>query len=76
MGFHKRFISNKQVLEIYLDKGQQGVIDWYTKGVDSLSLEVGLASDVGDIINNFKQSYFSEDALNKAIANKINKFNN
>jgi hypothetical protein len=50
MGFHKRHISNDQILQMYLTEGMQKVYDWYTKGVDTLVTEVGLASDVGDLI--------------------------
>tara|TARA_R110000851_G_scaffold18425_1_gene58002 strand:+ start:490 stop:696 length:207 start_codon:yes stop_codon:yes gene_type:complete len=35
---------------MYLTEGMQKVYDWYTKGVDTLVTEVGLASDVGDLI--------------------------
>ena len=51
MGFHKRYIDNNQVLEIYRNKGIEGVCDWYTKGVDALITETGLASDISDLVN-------------------------
>ena len=35
---------------MYITEGMQKVYDWYTKGVDTLVTEVGLASDVGDLI--------------------------
>ena len=46
MSFHKRYISNKQIIEMYRKEGMQKVYDWYTKGVDALITETGLASDV------------------------------
>ena len=33
MGFHKRYIDNDQVIEMYTRDGMQKVYDWYTKGV-------------------------------------------
>ena len=35
---------------MYRREGMQKVYDWYTKGVDALITETGLASDVGDLI--------------------------
>ncbi len=51
MGFHKRYISNEQVIEIYKTSGIEGVKDWYTKGVDALVLETGLSSEIDDILS-------------------------
>ena len=51
MGFHKRYIDNKQVLRLYEDGGIQKIRDWYTKGVDALITETGLASRVGHVIS-------------------------
>tara|TARA_Y100001937_G_scaffold116052_1_gene167565 strand:- start:521 stop:739 length:219 start_codon:yes stop_codon:yes gene_type:complete len=50
MGFHKRYIDNDQVMEMYAREGMQKVYDWYTKGVDAVITETGLASDVQDLI--------------------------
>ena len=50
MGFHKRYIDNDQVIRMYTSNGMQKVYDWYTKGVDALITETGLASDVGNLI--------------------------
>ena len=51
MGFHKRYIDNEQVLRLYEDGGIQKIRDWYTKGVDALITETGLASQVGSILS-------------------------
>ena len=51
MGFHKRYISDEQVIEIYKTSGIEGVKDWYTKGADALILETGLASEIDDILS-------------------------
>lgn len=51
MGFHKRYIDNDQVLNMYEREGMQKVYDWYTKGADAVITETGLASDVQDLID-------------------------
>ena len=51
MGFHKRHIDNEQVLRLYEDGGINRIRDWYTKGVDALITETGLASRVGHVIS-------------------------
>ena len=58
MGFHKRYINNDQIIEMYAKEGMQKVYDWYTKGVDAVITETGLASDVYDLIG-------TEDDWNK-----------
>ena len=58
MGFHKRYIDNDQIIEMYAKEGMQKVYDWYTKGVDAVITETGLASDVYDLIG-------TEDDWNK-----------
>jgi len=50
MGFHKRFISTDQVVDIFKQSGIEGVVEWYTKGVDALITEGQLAMDVSDVI--------------------------
>jgi hypothetical protein len=50
MGFHKRYISTGQIVDMYRRDGMQKVYDWYTKGVDAIITETGLASEVGDLI--------------------------
>ena len=51
MGFHKRYISNEQVIEIYTTSGIEGIKDWYTKGADALIVETGIASEIDDILS-------------------------
>ena len=51
MGFHKRYIDNEQVLRIYEDGGIERLRNWYTRGVDALITETGLASQVGHVIS-------------------------
>ena len=51
MGFHKRYIDNEQVLRLYEDGGIERLRNWYTRGVDALITETGLASRVGHVIS-------------------------
>ena len=51
MGFHKRYIDNKQVISLYQKGGVSNVIRWYTGKVDALILEAGLASRIQDVLN-------------------------
>ncbi len=51
MGFHKRYIGNEQVLRLYEDGGIEKLREWYTRGVDALIIETGLASRVGHVIS-------------------------
>lgn len=73
MGFHSRHISNDQVIEMYRTEGCQAVIDWYTKGVDALVTEEGIASlitDVMDIVGideTAKWNMISEEISNESI---------
>tara|TARA_Y100001963_G_scaffold126995_1_gene180006 strand:+ start:427 stop:666 length:240 start_codon:yes stop_codon:yes gene_type:complete len=50
MGFHKRYINDDQVIEIYRTHGNQAVIDWFTKGVDAIITSGDLSEQVLDII--------------------------
>jgi len=51
MGFHKRYIDDDQVIEIYRTEGNQAVIDWYTKGVDAIITSGDLSEHILDILN-------------------------
>ena len=51
MGFHRRHIDNDQIIKIYNDGGIQRIREWYTRGVDALITETGLASQVGSILS-------------------------
>ena len=51
MGFHKRHISNDQVIDIFRSQGIDGVEAWYTRKVDAVITEAGLASDIYDIMH-------------------------
>ena len=73
MGFHKRYINNDQVIEMYRTQGCQAVIDWYTKKVDAVVTEEGLASLITDLLNLVgidevaKWNMISEEISNESI---------
>ena len=51
MGFHKRYINDDQVIDIYRREGCQAVIDWFTNGVDALILSGDLTEKIGSSLN-------------------------
>tara|TARA_B100001094_G_scaffold6164_1_gene5463 strand:+ start:6227 stop:6454 length:228 start_codon:yes stop_codon:yes gene_type:complete len=55
LGFHKRYINNNQVIEMYKAYGIQKVCEWYTKGCDAVITEDGLATDINDLIITLKE---------------------
>ena len=70
MSFHKRYIGNVQIIEMYRREGMQKVYDWYTVGVDAVITETGLASDVGELIGsendwNKMSEMISDESINK-----------
>jgi hypothetical protein len=50
MGFHKRYIDDDQIIDLYRKQGNQAVIDLYTKGVDAIITSGGLSEHVLDIL--------------------------
>ena len=66
MGFHKRYIDDDQVIDIYREQGNQAVIDWYTKGVDAIITSGDLSANVEEIIYSNKitcEERFSEVSM-------------
>jgi hypothetical protein len=51
MGFHKRYINDEQVIELYRTQGNQSIIDLYTKGVDVVITSGDLSEHILDILN-------------------------
>ena len=51
MGFHKRYIDDDQIIDIYRREGFEAVIDWFTKGVDALILSGDLTERVATALN-------------------------
>lgn len=50
MGFHKRYINDDQVIDLYRKQGNQAVMDWFTKGADAIIVSGDLSEHVSDII--------------------------
>ena len=63
MGFHKRYIDDDQVIDIYREQGKQGVMDWYTRGVDAIITSGDLSSNVEEII--YSQELVKEEKLDE-----------
>ena len=51
MGFHKRYIDDDQVIELYRTQGNQAVIDLYTRGVDAVITSGDLSEHISDILD-------------------------
>ncbi len=54
MGFHKRYIDDEQIIDIYRSIGCQAVIDRFTKGVDAIIISGELAERVHTALNILK----------------------
>ena len=74
MGFHKRYISNEQVIHLYNDGGVSRIINWYTRGVDAVMTEMGIASDISKILNDSEWTSWDPVRLEDAIVEKIHKY--
>ena len=46
----EKVLLDNQVIDIYREQGHQGVIDWYTRGVDALITSGDLSEQVEEII--------------------------
>jgi hypothetical protein len=73
MGFHKRYISNEQVIRLFNDGGVQRIIQWYTRGADAVITETGLASKVSMILEDPEWLTVESVNLDEAIINLIHK---
>lgn len=51
MGFHKRYIDDEQIIRIYQTQGCQAVIDWFTKGADTVIVSGILSERVHTMLN-------------------------
>ena len=54
MGFHKRYIDDDQIIDMYKTRGCQAVIDHFTKGVDAVIISGELADRVHTALNILK----------------------
>jgi len=53
MGFHKRWLMNESLIDMYRDKGINAVAEWID-GADALMAEDGLASSIVDLLHEEK----------------------
>ena len=74
MGFHKRRVDNEQVISLYKDGGVQKIVDWYTKGVDALITETGLASEVGSVLSDDEWNIMGIQTQHTEIIKLIQKY--
>jgi hypothetical protein len=70
MGFHKRYIDDDQVINIYRNNGCQAVIDWYTKGVDAVITSGTLSSQVYKKISNEESWNKISEFISNAVIEK------
>jgi len=50
MGFHKRYIDDDQVIEIYREQGNSAVIDWFISA-DAVITSGDLSEHISDILD-------------------------
>jgi len=62
MGFHKRWLMNESLIDMYRDKGINAIAEW-VDGADALMAENGLASDVVDLL--YEEQFNSVETWNK-----------
>ena len=74
MGFHRRHIDNDQVVRFYEGGGIVRIRDWYTRGVDALVTETGLASQVGSILSDDDWVVMGTQLQEKEIIKLIQKY--
>ena len=62
MSFHKRYIDNEQVVQLFNDGGTENIRRWYIGKVDALITETGLASSVSTILTDSEITKVQQDA--------------
>ena len=73
MGFHRRHIGNDNVISMFESQGIDGVWDMYTRGVDALVTEVGIASQISDIMSDPDWHIFGKIKMKNHIISIISK---
>jgi len=71
MGFHRRHISNEQVVRLFKEGGSGRVLDWYTRGVDALVTELGLSSNISRVINDHEWQLLGTHSIQEQITNMV-----
>jgi hypothetical protein len=62
MGFHKRWLMNDSLIDMYRDRGINAVAEW-VNGADALMAEEGLATQVVNLLH--EEQFNSSEIWNK-----------
>ena len=62
MGFHKRWLMNDSLIDMYRNKGINAIAEW-VDGADALMAEEGLSSEVVDLL--YEEKFNSTEIWNK-----------
>ncbi len=62
MGFHKRWLMNDSLIDMYRNKGINAVAEW-VNGADALMAEEGLATNIVDLL--YEEKFNSVEIWNK-----------
>ncbi len=73
MGFHERHISNEHIIKLFDNGNIEEIIQLYTRGVDALITETGLASKILEILKNYTNLSNDHTNLNEMIIDIIHK---
>tara|TARA_R110000765_G_scaffold10816_1_gene33208 strand:- start:292 stop:513 length:222 start_codon:yes stop_codon:yes gene_type:complete len=71
MGFHKRYISNEIIQELFHTHGIKSIKELYS--ADAFVSEVGIASDITDAVLSNKHTTESWDRVTEMIEESVNK---
>jgi antitoxin component HigA of HigAB toxin-antitoxin module len=73
MGFHERYISNEHIIKLFDNGNIEEIIQLYTRGVDALITEIGLASKISEILKNYTNLSNDHTNFNQMIIDIIHK---
>lgn len=76
MGFHKKFITNNQIIDLFKQRGINEVIKTYKSEADVIITDSGLSSDILNVIingTNIKEKtlHIIQKELNNTLKNRI-----
>ena len=71
MGFHRRHISNENVISRFESQGIEGVWKMYTRGAAALVLEMGIASQISDVMSDPDWQVFGTQKIQDHITHLI-----
>ena len=60
MGFHKRYVTDDQIIDMYRSHGCQSVIDWFTIGADAIITSGELSDQISTLIHKGTWNEISE----------------